>query len=158
MITYTSIVFISLHCVMFQCSQAGQCRAPHLLPVTHKSSDLLCGDLAQSDSVMTSRGQPGEITPETSGDMDPGQSDNEVLDIEAWTRDTEEVLSWLLEAEDHLVAVNSLGQKHLETVKTRFYNHEDFMLELKTHQSRVGEVSLLKGCQICVMKLCDFRF
>ena len=83
--------------------------------------------------------------------MDPGQSDSEALDIEAWTRDTEEVLSWLMEAEDHLVAVNSLGQKHLETVKTRFYNHEDFMLELKTHQSTVGEVSLLHVCQLCVM-------
>ena len=136
---------------MFQCSQARQCRAPHWLPVTHQCSDLLCGDLGQSDTVMTSRGQSGEITPETSGDMDPGQSDSEALDIEAWTRDTEEVLSWLLEAEDHLVAVNSLGQKHLETVKTRFYNHEDFMLELKTHQSTVGEVSLLPDCQLNVM-------
>ena len=50
-------------------------------------------------------------------------------------------LSWLLEAEDHLLSLNSLGQKHLDTVKSRFYNHEDFMLELKSHQSAVGEVS-----------------
>ena len=73
--------------------------------------------------------------------MEAGQSDQGPQHLEAWTRNTEEVLTWLLEAEDHLVAVNSLGQKHLETVKTRFYNHEDFMLELKTHQSTVGEVS-----------------
>lgn len=73
--------------------------------------------------------------------MEAGQSDQGARDLEAWTRNTEEVLTWLLEAEDHLVAVNSLGQKQLETVKTRFYNHEDFMLELKTYQSTVGEVS-----------------
>ena len=74
--------------------------------------------------------------------MDPGQSSNEAPDLGTWSRDLGEVLSWLLEAEDHLVAVNSLGHKHLETVKSRFYSHEDFMLELKTHQSTVGEVSL----------------
>ena len=61
-----------------------------------------------------------------------------------WTNVLEEVLSWLLEAEDHLMSLNSLGQKHLETVKSRFYNHEDFMLELKSHQNAVGEVIKLK--------------
>ena len=61
-----------------------------------------------------------------------------------WTNVLEEVLSWLLEAEDHLMSLNSLGQKHLETVKSRFYNHEDFMLELKSHQNAVGEVIELK--------------
>ena len=64
-----------------------------------------------------------------------------MLSLTSWTNVLEEVLSWLLEAEDHLLSLNSLGQKHLETVKTRFYNHEDFMLELKNHQSAVGEVS-----------------
>ena len=81
--------------------------------------------------------------------MEAGQSDQGVRDLEAWTRNTEEVLTWLLEAEDHLVAVNSLGQKQLETVKMRFYNHEDFMLELKTYQSTVGEVSSLNCRQLC---------
>lgn len=74
--------------------------------------------------------------------MDPEQTDTDVVSLVSWTQDLEEVLSWLLGAEDHLVAINSLGQKNLETVKTRFYNHEDFMLELKTHQSTVGEVSM----------------
>ena len=62
------------------------------------------------------------------------------LNMTGWTNVLEEVLSWLLEAEDHLMSLNSLGQKHLETVKSRFYNHEDFMLELKSHQNAVGEV------------------
>ena len=74
--------------------------------------------------------------------MDPEQTDTDVVSLVSWTQDLEEVLSWLLEAEDHLLSLHSLGQKHLETVKAKFYNHEDFMLELKSHQSAVGEVSL----------------
>ena len=66
---------------------------------------------------------------------------DKMTSLDSWTNVLEEVLSWLLEAEDHLLSLNSLGQKHLDTVKSRFYNHEDFMLELKSHQSAVGEVS-----------------
>ena len=66
---------------------------------------------------------------------------DQTLTLPAWANILEEVLSWLLEAEDHLLSLHSLGQKHLETVKTRFYNHEDFMLELKSHQGAVGQVS-----------------
>ena len=70
-----------------------------------------------------------------------------------------QVLSWLLEAEDHLLSLHSLGQKQLETVsfgkdpiilmrlmmllikvRQRFYNHEDFMLELQSHQGAVRKV------------------
>ena len=65
---------------------------------------------------------------------------DKMTSLDSWTNVLEEVLSWLLEAEDHLMSLNSLGQKHLDTVKTRFYNHEDFMLELKSHQNAVGEV------------------
>ncbi len=39
--------------------------------------------------------------------------------VAGWSAHAEEVLSWLLEAEDHLAGLNSLGQKHLMTVKTR---------------------------------------
>ena len=63
------------------------------------------------------------------------------LDLPGWANILEEVLSWLLEAEDHLDCDNSLGLKQLEVVKARFYNHEDFMKELKTHQGAVGEVT-----------------
>ena len=66
---------------------------------------------------------------------------DQMVNLSSWTNVLEEVLSWLLEAEDHLLSLNSLGQKNLDTVKSRFYNHEDFMLELKSHQSAVGEVS-----------------
>ena len=52
-----------------------------------------------------------------------------------------QVLSWLLEAEDHLLSLHSLGQKQLETVRQRFYNHEDFMLKLRDHQGAVRKVT-----------------
>ena len=52
-----------------------------------------------------------------------------------------QVLSWLLEAEDHLLSLHSLGQKQLETVRQRFYNHEDFMLKLRAHQGAVRKVA-----------------
>ena len=39
-----------------------------------------------------------------------------------------------------MLSLNSLGQKQLETVKSKFYQHEDFLLELKSHQHAVGEV------------------
>jgi dystrophin len=71
----------------------------------------------------------------------------QVVTLPGWANILEEVLSWLLEAEDHLLSLHSLGQKHLETVKTRFYNHEDFMLELKSHQGAVGEV-LTQGTKL----------
>ena len=76
-----------------------------------------------------------------------------MVSLASWTNVLEEVLSWLLEAEDHLLSLNSLGQKQLETVKSRFYNHEDFMLELKSHQSAVGEVS-----EAVRIKLIDIYF
>jgi hypothetical protein len=43
--------------------------------------------------------------------------------VAGWSAHAEEVLSWLLEAEDHLAGLNSLGQKHLMTVKTRHAAH-----------------------------------
>ncbi len=43
--------------------------------------------------------------------------------VAGWSAHAEEVLSWLLEAEDHLAGLNSLGQKHLMTVKTRHTAH-----------------------------------
>ena len=62
------------------------------------------------------------------------------VSMEAWRTDQEEVDSWLQKAEDHLVSLNNLGQKHLDTAKRRFYEHEDFMIDLKSHQDSIKEV------------------
>ena len=68
-------------------------------------------------------------------------TESAVKALEVYCASHEDVLEWLLEAEDHLDCDNSLGLKLLDVVKARFYNHEDFMKELKTHQGAVGEVT-----------------
>ena len=65
---------------------------------------------------------------------------DEELSLEGWTNCLEEVLSWILEAEEHLLSLHNLGHRQLHTVKAKFYNHEDFMLELQNHQGAVGKV------------------
>ncbi|XP_021932648.1 dystrophin-like [Zootermopsis nevadensis] len=51
----------------------------------------------------------------------------------------EEVLTWLLEAEDKL-SNSSLIEGGLESVKEQFHSHEGFLLELAGHQEGVGAV------------------
>ncbi|XP_072152789.1 dystrophin, isoforms A/C/F/G/H isoform X2 [Bemisia tabaci] len=51
----------------------------------------------------------------------------------------EEVLTWLLEAEDKLTS-SSVTPGDLDNVKQQFYAHEEFLLELSGHQEGVGAV------------------
>ncbi|KAK2585161.1 hypothetical protein KPH14_008663 [Odynerus spinipes] len=51
----------------------------------------------------------------------------------------EEVLTWLLEAEDKLNHAPDLGT-NLETLKQQFHEHEAFLIELTGHQDGVGAV------------------
>lgn len=51
----------------------------------------------------------------------------------------EEVLTWLLEAEDKLNHAPELGT-NLETLKQQFHEHEAFLIELTGHQDGVGAV------------------
>ncbi|XP_063994816.1 dystrophin, isoforms A/C/F/G/H-like isoform X9 [Diachasmimorpha longicaudata] len=51
----------------------------------------------------------------------------------------EDVLTWLLEAEDKLSRAPELGPT-LETLKEQFHEHESFLLELSGHQDGVGAV------------------
>ncbi|XP_077541931.1 dystrophin isoform X3 [Haemaphysalis longicornis] len=51
----------------------------------------------------------------------------------------EEVLTWLLEAEDRLAHLPPIGST-VDQVKKLFHTHEEFMLELTQNQGRVGEV------------------
>ncbi|XP_043502557.1 dystrophin-like isoform X3 [Polistes fuscatus] len=51
----------------------------------------------------------------------------------------EEVLTWLLEAEDKLNHAPELGT-NLETLKQQFHDHEAFLIELTGHQDGVGAV------------------
>ncbi|GBP04625.1 Utrophin [Eumeta japonica] len=52
----------------------------------------------------------------------------------------EEVLTWLLAAEDTLAHASPPVRNDLNVLKEQFHNHEKFLLELSEHQSRVGAV------------------
>uniref|UniRef100_A0AAZ3RN50 Dystrophin n=1 Tax=Oncorhynchus tshawytscha TaxID=74940 RepID=A0AAZ3RN50_ONCTS len=51
----------------------------------------------------------------------------------------EEVLTWLLSAEDGLQAQPPISS-HVEEVKEQFHTHEGYMVELTSHQGSVGRV------------------
>lgn len=61
-----------------------------------------------------------------------------------WSAVLEEVVGWLEGAEQHLLALHSLGQRQLETVRQKFYNHEEFMLDLQARQGAVKKVESLQ--------------
>ncbi|CAN7989457.1 unnamed protein product [Ixodes hexagonus] len=62
-----------------------------------------------------------------------------VTNVNSYQSSLEEVLTWLLEAEDRLVNLPPIGAS-MAQVKDLFHTHEDFMLELTQNQGRVGEV------------------
>uniref|UniRef100_A0A8C4PZN9 Calponin-homology (CH) domain-containing protein n=1 Tax=Eptatretus burgeri TaxID=7764 RepID=A0A8C4PZN9_EPTBU len=73
-----------------------------------------------------------------SGKVCPLPLETEV-DLESYQAALEEVLAWLLSAEDNLQAQPEISTD-VEEVKEQFHSHEGFMLELTSHQSSVGNV------------------
>ncbi|KAM3837732.1 dystrophin isoform 2-T2 [Vipera latastei] len=67
-------------------------------------------------------------------------------DLESYQTALEEVLSWLLSAEDSLQAQGEISTD-VDEVKEQFHTHEGFMMELTAHQGRVGDV-LQVGSQL----------
>uniref|UniRef100_A0A2D4NZX4 Calponin-homology (CH) domain-containing protein n=1 Tax=Micrurus surinamensis TaxID=129470 RepID=A0A2D4NZX4_MICSU len=67
-------------------------------------------------------------------------------DLESYQTALEEVLSWLLSAEDSLQAQGEISTD-VEEVKEQFHTHEGFMMELTAHQGRVGDI-LQVGSQL----------
>uniref|UniRef100_A0A3Q2ECQ7 Calponin-homology (CH) domain-containing protein n=1 Tax=Cyprinodon variegatus TaxID=28743 RepID=A0A3Q2ECQ7_CYPVA len=59
--------------------------------------------------------------------------------LESYQASLEEVLTWLLSAEDSLHAQPVISS-HVEEVKEQFHTHEGYMAELTTHQGSVGRV------------------
>ncbi|XP_041834285.1 dystrophin isoform X2 [Melanotaenia boesemani] len=59
--------------------------------------------------------------------------------LESYQASLEEVLTWLLSAEDGLQAQPPISS-HVEEVKEQFHTHEGYMVELTTHQGSVGRV------------------
>ncbi|XP_065223364.1 dystrophin, isoforms A/C/F/G/H-like isoform X4 [Planococcus citri] len=64
---------------------------------------------------------------------------NVSVELGAYQVALEEVLTWLLEAEDKL-AQNHFIPDNLETLKDLFHVHEKFLMELSGHQEGVGAV------------------
>ncbi|XP_053728438.1 dystrophin isoform X6 [Synchiropus splendidus] len=59
--------------------------------------------------------------------------------LESYQAALEEVLTWLLSAEDGLQAQPPISNQ-VEEVKEQFHTHEGYMVELTTHQGSVGRV------------------
>ncbi|XP_051284309.1 dystrophin isoform X4 [Dicentrarchus labrax] len=59
--------------------------------------------------------------------------------LESYQAALEEVLTWLLSAEDGLQGQPPISN-NVEEVKEQFHTHEGYMVELTTHQGRVGRV------------------
>ncbi|KAM9005037.1 utrophin isoform X2 [Sarcophilus harrisii] len=70
-------------------------------------------------------------TPSTVTEMD--------MDLDSYQVALEEVLTWLLSAEDTFQDQDDISDD-VEEVKEQFATHEDFMMELTAHQSSVGSV------------------
>ncbi|XP_041832153.1 utrophin isoform X2 [Melanotaenia boesemani] len=61
------------------------------------------------------------------------------VDLDSYQTTLEEVLTWLLSAEDTLQIQDEVSDD-VEDVKEQFHTHEAFMMELTAHQSSVGNV------------------
>uniref|UniRef100_A0A8C9NDG7 Dystrophin n=1 Tax=Serinus canaria TaxID=9135 RepID=A0A8C9NDG7_SERCA len=75
-------------------------------------------------------------------------------DLENYQTALEEVLSWLLSAEDALQAQGDISND-VEVVKEQFHTHEGFMMELTAHQGRVGNVLQVGSQLLSTGKLSD---
>ncbi|ELK32006.1 Dystrophin [Myotis davidii] len=68
------------------------------------------------------------------------------VNLDSYQTALEEVLSWLLSAEDTLKAQGEIS-KDVEEVKEQFHTHEGYMMDLTSHQGRIGNVLQL-GSQL----------
>ncbi|XP_069729561.1 dystrophin isoform X1 [Phaenicophaeus curvirostris] len=76
------------------------------------------------------------------------------MDLENYQTALEEVLTWLLSAEDSLQAQGDISSD-VEVVKEQFHTHEGFMMELTAHQGRVGSVLQVGSQLLASGKLSD---
>ncbi|XP_035474370.2 utrophin isoform X3 [Scophthalmus maximus] len=83
---------------------------------------------------------PRPETPSTLTEAE-GEMEGSLLevDLDSYQTTLEEVLTWLLSAEDALQIQDEVSDD-VEEVKDQFHTHEAFMMELTAHQSSVGNV------------------
>ncbi|XP_045150513.1 utrophin [Echinops telfairi] len=85
----------------------------------------------QSAAPEEERASPPADTPSTVTEGD--------MDLDSYQITLEEVLTWLLSAEDTFLEQGDISDD-VEEVKDQFATHEAFMMELTAHQSSVGSV------------------
>ncbi|XP_017313017.1 dystrophin isoform X2 [Ictalurus punctatus] len=87
------------------------------------------------------RKTPVTLTSESPEDMWPstGPLQHGTSQLESYQNSLEEVLTWLLSAEDGLQAQPPISSL-VEEVKEQFHTHEGYMIELTAHQGSVGNV------------------
>uniref|UniRef100_A0A803Y5Y6 Dystrophin n=1 Tax=Meleagris gallopavo TaxID=9103 RepID=A0A803Y5Y6_MELGA len=76
------------------------------------------------------------------------------MDLDSYQTALEEVLTWLLSAEEALQAQGDISSD-VEVVKEQFHTHEGFMMELTAHQGRVGNVLQVGSQLLTIGKLSD---
>ncbi|CAJ1078467.1 utrophin isoform X2 [Xyrichtys novacula] len=114
-------------------------REVETLPRKYKveSEDSGPGLSAQMDQASSS---PQPQTPSTLSEMEGDmESSFPEVDLDTYQTTLEEVLTWLLSAEDTLQIQDEVSDD-VEEVKDQFHTHEAFMMELTAHQSSVGNV------------------
>ncbi|XP_055483709.1 utrophin isoform X1 [Psammomys obesus] len=90
------------------------------------------GEINIQSAVLAEEGQsPRAETPSTVTEVD--------MDLDSYQIALEEVLTWLLSAEDTFQEQDDISDD-VEEVKDQFATHETFMMELTAHQSSVGSV------------------
>ncbi|KAM7340815.1 hypothetical protein ACRRTK_001430 [Alexandromys fortis] len=89
-------------------------------------------DINTQSTALAEEGQnPRAETPSTVTEVD--------MDLDSYQLALEEVLTWLLSAEDTFQEQDDISDD-VEEVKEQFATHETFMMELTAHQSSVGSV------------------
>ncbi|MEQ2313868.1 hypothetical protein AMECASPLE_006288, partial [Ameca splendens] len=123
-------------------------REVETLPRKYKvgAEDTQPGLSMQKEEAGSSQWPENPSTPtETEGEMEGSLLD---VDLDTYQTSLEEVLTWLLSAEDTLHIQDEVSDD-VEEVKEQFHTHEGFMMELTAHQSSVGNV-LQAGNQLIV--------
>ncbi|KAM9353992.1 utrophin isoform 2-T2 [Pholidichthys leucotaenia] len=117
-------------------------REVETLPRKYKveSEDSGPGLSVQNVQMEEASSSPGSETPsaltEAEGEMESSLLE---VDLDSYQTTLEEVLTWLLSAEDALQIQDEVSDD-VEEVKEQFHTHEEFMMELTAHQSSVGNV------------------
>ncbi|XP_039770096.1 dystrophin isoform X4 [Ornithorhynchus anatinus] len=75
-------------------------------------------------------------------------------DLDAYQTELEEVLTWLLSAEDALQAQGEVSAD-VEEVKEQFHTHEGYMMDLTARQGRVGHVLQVGSRLVAAGKLSE---